>query len=71
MTDSKEATCKHCGGKLLVYSTRHTETCKVQYLRCKTCKRNAPTKRTKSDLASRVAEIEKKLADILGDVVHN
>lgn len=64
MTDSKEA-CTQCGGKLVVYATRYTAGFKVQHRRCKACKEIADSKRVPNDLSVRLAELEKKVAQIL------
>lgn len=63
--DSTEATCQHCGGKLRVYATRYTANFKIQHRRCKNCKAIADSKRVPNELAQRLAELEKKVAQIL------
>ena len=65
MTEQSTEACQQCGGKLRVYATRYTAGFKVQHRRCKNCKAIADSKRVPNEFAERLAELEKKVAQIL------
>lgn len=53
--------CKHCGGKLVVYSSRMTAQHRLQHRRCKACRRTADSKKLPNELAERVASLESEI----------
>jgi transcription elongation factor Elf1 len=69
-------TCKHCGGKLIVYTSRLKKSHRVQYLRCKQCGRPASKKQIQHDmlerlstLEGRVDSVEKSIESVLDSVL--
>lgn len=50
--------CKHCGGKLIVYTSRLKKSHRVQYLRCKQCGRPASKKQIQHDMLERLSTLE-------------
>lgn len=60
--------CEHCGGKLVVYSSRMTAKHRLQHRRCKSCKRPAESKRVPNELVDRVSSLEAEIKLLKNDL---